>query len=216
MHNTRIRFSEPPVDVRIGSAEHESPQPAVAPPPASAPAIPTPNPDQTAERLQTLADSLREGLEVLEERRQQSLDELRQVAVELSITIASHVIVAAIDEQQHGIVELVRQAVEDIETHDPVTVWLHPEDFDLFHDRTSAEASPWPAESDVRIQSDDSLTRGDCRVEGPDFGLITSVEQQLEDIRLSLLESLHASPVDRRTSAAAKLGWKRAPDRRSG
>jgi len=168
-----------------------------------------------AQLLQSLTASLQtvvESVEQLSEQRRQSLEELQQVAVELSVAAARWLLGVAIEADMFAVDDLVRRAVERLDSDTGVTVRLHPDDLRLLQalQSESDDDTELPAE----VKSDATLSRGSCRVEAGRQTLLSDMDSRLEDIRRMWLESLDASQVERRRNGANASGLRRFPERR--
>jgi flagellar biosynthesis/type III secretory pathway protein FliH len=169
----------------------------------------------SAQHLTGLEGSLRHVLEAVEElgeQRRQSLEELQQVAVELSIAAARWLLGVAIDAEMFAVDDLVRQAVERLDVDTGITVRLHPDDLLLLKSLLSeVEESPVLA---AEFKADSALPRGCCRVDAGRQTLLSDMESRLEDIRRLWLESLDVSQIERRRNGANASALRRFPERR--
>lgn len=158
--------------------------------------------------------TLDERLVELEQRRSQSLNELQEVAVLLAVEVASQILKRAISQDEFPVVEMVQQSIDRLEAARALVVRLHP--LDLRHLQTvlSRTDAGWQLPGHVRLVADTSLSRGDCLADGGDFGLLSTFEQQLADLRQGLQESIQDAQTERRADAAADQGMRRFPNRR--
>jgi len=167
---------------------------------------------RTQESLATLLGELKVAVEELELRRQQSLEELQTVAVELAVAAAANVVRQAIDENQFGVSELVAQTINRVVPTDVGNVRLHPEDVELLKSHASAET--FQAIENV-LKADATLQRGTVLVEEQTGRIaVTEVITRLEDIRKLWLGQIHESQIERRQTQTDAESLKRFPDRR--
>jgi len=172
---------------------------AVAPPP----------PD-----LRPLLDSIRGTLGQLDERRQQSLAEMQQVALELAVAVASHLVFETIAADQHAVEELIRQAVHNMGLDSVPTVHLHPNDLELLQQRLAREPAAWNTDQ-LTLRADASVARGGCRIEAADGRqMVSDISSRLSEIRRHWMEELDDSQIERRSSAGEGRALRRFPDRR--
>jgi flagellar biosynthesis/type III secretory pathway protein FliH len=117
------------------------------------------------------------------------IEELRQAAVELGIAIASRLVYHQIAVGAFGIEQLVRGALEQLQTKHAAVVHLHPDDLALLHKRLG-DLAALHAEQPVHWRADARLARGDCKVQAGDLGVWSSMHQRLQQVRAQLLEQL--------------------------
>ena len=170
-----------------------------------APAIPAADVVEVAEsekaevvRVATLLEKISQQLEVIDARRTQLLDELRQVAIELAVSAASHLAFCAIQADQFGIEDLIATAIGQIDQSLETTIVLHPDDSALLHKRSHDAVEKW-SDQRASLITDDSLARGACDIRQPGSGhLVTDIGTRLSEIRRHWMEELDDTQVERR------------------
>ena len=96
--------------LRANAATDASGAGAAAPQPAATPQPPPPpQPD-----LSALLSELTSGIEALNDARAKNIEELREIAIELSVAIASHVVREKLDADEMDISSLVAAAIEKL------------------------------------------------------------------------------------------------------
>jgi flagellar biosynthesis/type III secretory pathway protein FliH len=166
------------------------------------------------EALQRLMSNLEEVATELQQQQSQRLEEMRQVAVELAVAIASRLVHERIEAGDYAVETLIRQAVESLKTTQPITIYLHPQDLALLENRLAKTHPPPTDLVKLRLVGDPLLGRGDCRAEAGDTGVLAQVQEQLVGIRKHLLEKLPEATLERRRPLPADRPLKRFPDRR--
>jgi flagellar biosynthesis/type III secretory pathway protein FliH len=164
------------------------------------------------EALRRILTQLTDIAGELQAQQRQRLEEMQQVAVELALAVASRLLHERLEAGDCGVDLLVRQAVEQLKTTQPVTVFLHPQDVELLAKRLGT--APVLDPSQLRLVADKALKRGDCRAEAGDIGVRCHVEEQLAAIRRHLLETLPDTTLDRRRPLPADRPLRRFPERR--
>jgi len=223
MHRHEIIWSSVPTHVRLRGctselAPAESPsRPPVEPVAASFPdeaGQPVSTAGPPPPDLRPLLQSIAESLETIDQRRQQSLLEMQQVAIELAIAVASQLVFQAIDSEHFAVEKLVQRAIESMGTEAIPVVFLHPQDLELLRKRLLQQPAPWSSEQ-ITFHNDPGVSRGGCRVEN-DAGrmLVSDIGLQLSEIRRHWMEELDDSQVERRTTAGEVAALRRFPDRR--
>lgn len=164
------------------------------------------------ESIGLLLDELKVAVAELELRRQQSLEELQTVAVELAIAAAANVVRQAIDQNQFGVAELVTQTMNQVVATDVCSIRLHPEDLKLLKSQATEEAFQT---IENLLKGDVTLQRGTVLVEEQAGRIaVTEVITRLEDIRKLWLGQTHESQIERRQTQTDADSLKRFPDRR--
>ena len=165
-----------------------------------------------AARVEELLLEIVEGIHELEARRSRSLVELQQVAVELAVAVASHVIREKLEAGEMGVDRLVRDAISRLSPDDPMRIHVNPLD-----EAELAGALKDQLDAGTRstvIVADPDVPRGGCQVTAGDFGLLSTLQQRLETIRESLLQGIEHAQTERRKTRAGDGGVRRFPERR--
>jgi len=225
MYRHKILFNTAPVAIRLHTPQAivEPPAPVAIPRTIPEPvaatfpnelgqkvvAAPPPSPDLTP-----LLTAISSQLTILDERRRQSLSELQQVALELAISVASHLVHQAISNDQFAVEKLVQQAISTLGINAAPTISLHPLDLELLHKRLLHEPVPWSPDQ-VTIRSDPGVNRGGCRIETESGRMrVSEMSLRLSEIRRHWMEELDDSEIERRRPAGEGSTLRRFPDRR--
>ncbi len=169
---------------------------------------------EALENATELLESVVEAIEELEARRSQSLAELQQAAVEIAVIVAANIVRRAISAHDYDVAGVVQEVISRLGAEKPVTVYLHPQDQQLFESLWSQEGTSREVAARIQIEADSKLQQGDCYADAGDFGLLSTVEQQLGDLREMLLEGLEDAEVERRKARSTTEIIRRFPDRR--
>jgi len=164
------------------------------------------------ERLDGVLGQLLDVARELRSAQRGRLEEMQQVAVQLAVAVASHVLYERLESGDFPIEELVRAAVKRLEPRQAVTVRLHPEDLALLERRTSEEPLFALDTEEMRLVADPELSRGDCRAETGDVAVLANLEEHLDEIKRDLLQALPEAEVERRKGDRT---LRRYPDRRA-
>jgi len=165
-------------------------------------------------RCAELMDRLIEALDELEARRQQSIIELQQVAVELAVRVAESLTRAAIAKDEFAVEELVKRAIEKLGLGGPVRIYLNPEDLALLSRRLSTQPDRLNRDTRIELVSSPEVERGDCIAEAGEVMVASQLELRLEELRQDLLDALEHAQVERRRASAPDRPLGRFPDRR--
>ena len=198
---------------RLASGEPSTPilepAPRVAAPPPPPALPPPPDPAEMRRLFASLEDLVQEH----EQRRQESLGELQQLAVELAVAVASQVVSRAIDADQFGVKELVQSLVGRLGLAEPIKVTLHPQDLALLEAHLKQEPATWDPKL-MSFRGDPLIPRGSCRGTSARGDVLAESALHLAELRRHLLEGLDDAEIERRHSSPADQRLRRFPDRR--
>jgi hypothetical protein len=233
MWRTKVVLSNTPVKVRIGgsipvgapSAGQAAPTPSRAAipagvgiaPPAELKPAPPPAPAPVAQpdpQFAQLLESISQTLADLETRRRETLSELQQAVVELSVAIASQLTYRIIETGEFAVEKMVEDAVSRLPAAEHVTLRLNPEDLALFHQRLKAIPATALDARSLQLSADPAVKRGGCLAELPEQGILCDIELLLGDLHTELMEGLSDAQVERRRTQGSDRSLRRFPDRR--
>jgi flagellar biosynthesis/type III secretory pathway protein FliH len=137
---------------------------------------------------------------------------MQDVACELAVLVATHVIQKQIEKDDFPIETLIKQAIDRLDTDDPLTMHVHSED--LVRLNALWESTDVPRPENVRFVADDSLSRGSCLAESQDYGLLSTLDARFAEIRQALLEGIDDAQIERRRADEKLEKVRRFPDRR--
>lgn len=199
-HEFRVRFARRLRGARVMAANEVIPPlaPVAAPPPA--PPIPPPapadiQPDLTAELLadratiEAVLGRVEVAVDELRAERANQLSQLQQVALAMSLTIATRLMHERIEAGEFAVEAKVRDMIAQLGDDTAVTVRLNPADLALLTNRLGGEPLS-DQYADPKFVADPNLGRGDCRVEGRESMLLSDLARELEEIRDELLRRM--------------------------
>lgn len=144
-----------------------------------------------------------------------ALSTLEQVAIELAIAAAGHVVFQKIQDEQFPIAEIVADFLKGFDVSTPLEVLVHPLDLRQLHAAREADNELSAQLSQLTLTGDPSLPRGSVRLSDDSSGLFFSVATQLSEIRQELMEKLYDAKIERRTIKDSDSALRRFPDRRA-
>lgn len=164
------------------------------------------------EATQAMLDEIGE----LEMRRQQSIGELRELAVELACAITTHVVEDALTRDQFPLVQLIDRAIEHLGIAEPnhATFKLNPDDCRVIERAWNEADQDSDLTARVTLHPDPTLARGSCEATFGDRGIVVDVHDQLNQIRHELLGILDNAQTERRDAATSDRQVQRYPNRR--
>lgn len=170
---------------------------------------------ESLENLNRLLEAFVESIAEVEERRSQALLEFQQAAVEIAVLVANNIVRRAISANDYDVVDVVNEVISRLGAEKSVTVYLHPNDHRLFEEELKKEEKTLrEVAARIQVRADPKLQPGDCYADAGDFGLLSTIEQQLTDLRQMLLEGLEDAEVERRKARSTSEIIRRFPDRR--
>lgn len=213
-----------PLSIRDARVRRTAPSSAAARTDNSPPGIPAqetggaldsaPAVDATMQRLQQMLQRLESQLAMCQSQREQSLRELQMLAVELAVAAAEQIVMRAVHAGDYDVERTVQSAVERLGMHQPLTIFLPPDDLQLLRERLLTQPDSAFLTS-CELRTDPTLGPGDCRVEAADgVGVMREAAVVLSQLRELWLQELSDAQIERRNSPAAQAGLKRFPDRR--
>jgi len=140
--------------------------------------------------LAALLDTIAGRVAELRGREEQRLRELRRLAVELAVAVASVVLHQRLERGEFAVESLVHKIVLKLAPRTAVRVYLHPQDQTLLAERCAQLDLPDLANMEVEILPDAALCRGDCRAETGELTLMWDAQEQLAAIRDRLLAAI--------------------------
>lgn len=152
---------------------------------------------RTEEQVSGLLQSIEQRLQEYEQRRQQTLNELQQLAIELSIMVASHVVRRAMDSGQHDIEGLVKDAINHLSMGEKAIVHLHPLDVSLLEARIADSGIQWD-ESQIQLRPDTGVSRGGVQLNAESGRIVISdVFSRIEQVKQTWMENLDDAQLER-------------------
>ena len=169
---------------------------------------------QTLSQLLDAFRTLDEQIGEIEQRRKQSLVEMQQAAIELSVAIASRLLHETIVADELALENIVAEILKPLDSGQAVMLRLHPTDITLLTRRLEGKPPPWQDYNTFQLVGDKTLQRGECRLDSGDIGIVSQIEMQLTEIRQQLLEALDHAQIERRRPQTGDRTLRRFPDRR--
>lgn len=220
LHRQRIIFARSPVSIRLQS-EFGRPameaEPAKIEPQVAAAALQRKQQQQLEaenQLIRQLLDDLQRAVDELEQRRSQSLSELQQIAVELAVIAASHVVYTELERDGLGVEEFISRAISELPLNTAASIRLNPQDLNILQPRLASGSLPWNA-SQITLLPDASISRGGLHLE-TEAGriLISDVASRLSEVRQQWMENIDDTTVERRRVQDDPESLRRFPDRR--
>ena len=142
------------------------------------------------------------------------MSELQQIAVELAILAASHVIYAELDRESLGVEELVAKAISQLPLQEVAAIRLNPGDLQRLQTQLVEGPVPWD-EKIIQLVPDATIQAGGLRLETVTGRIVLSdVESRLAEIREQWMENIDDTKIERRRVSGDAQPVRRFPDRR--
>jgi flagellar biosynthesis/type III secretory pathway protein FliH len=211
----RVRFHAPLRDAKIvrPGAEHRVPGAVAVPAPVPAPPPPPATPPRGTPRgaavamqaaeieaaeaargadrsmVEAVLQSVRQAVTDLRTEDAARLGQWQKAAVELAMTMATRLLHDRVQAGEFPMEAKVREMLDQLGGDDAVAVHLNPLDLEVLKRRLGDEPLS-PEGGEIRLVTDPSLGRGDCRIEGRESMLLSEVSRELQEIRDELFRSL--------------------------
>jgi flagellar assembly protein FliH len=118
------------------------------------------------------------------------VSEVREAAIELSLAIASKLVFQQLESGSFPIERLVSEVLGRLNTREPATIRLHPDDLAVLQKDNSFAPSLDP-DGEVRLIADPKLGRGDCKAVAGEITIVYELRRQIEEIRRELLSTVN-------------------------
>lgn len=157
---------------------------------------------QALELLRQERDAWRRGLAELQRATAQAdaqcaaiVSEVREAAVELAHAIASKLVFQQLAAGTFPTERLVAEVVGRLNTREPTTIRLHPDDLEVVQ-RADEALKALDPDGHLRLIADPKLARGDCKAVAGEITVVYDLHRQIDEIRRELLSTVtgHAEP----------------------
>lgn len=172
---------------------------------------------QAAELQRNLTRVLENVLDDLQDaraHRQQLLDEMQHVAVELACALAAKVVRERTEHDASTILNIAKEMFGRLALARQIKLFVNPADVSALREFLQAGRHDWRDGKTIEIVADSTLSRGDCAAESDAGDLASLIDVQLMDLRHELLESLDHAEIERRQPENGDRSIRRYPDRR--
>ncbi len=144
--------------------------------------------------LPALLAKINQNIEVLSRNQNESLQQLHELSIRLANRIARAVVLYEVSHHDSRIRALLDTFLKRSDPQHPVVVHVNKKDMDRL--LISLPDSP-SLDSAIRLQQDDSVMPGDCRVESAHQCVVASYDRQLDEIQEQLMEALEHARTER-------------------
>jgi flagellar biosynthesis/type III secretory pathway protein FliH len=117
------------------------------------------------------------------------IDDMRDSLIELSTLIAENIILEEINRDNSRIIDIVKEAIEDLETEKVFTIFLNPDDIDIIRETRSELLKNLPDHKNIEILPDSTLLQGGLLLETTAGMVDARVRTKLEEIKQNLIKS---------------------------
>ena len=135
-----------------------------------------------AEQIKNLAEILRRLLSLQEKLTQK----YEQQVINLAIEIARKIVQREISLTPEIIFTMAKQAIAEMPHESPMTLKLHPEDYQVLKDKLPLLAQEFELLGELRLVASDTVERGGCLLETPAGRVDASLESQFAAVKDTL------------------------------
>jgi hypothetical protein len=148
-----------------------------------------------------------------ESRRQESMNELQQLAIELGFAVAEKLVRGKIKQDEFPIAEMVSEIVSRAEPAATLKFYLNPRDLAFANESQVLANDSQP--NSISFHEDSTLARGSCRADCGNYDIVSQIELELAELRYHLLGTLDDAQIERQQTDQSDSGIQRFPDRRT-
>ncbi len=135
-----------------------------------------------AARVAESAQAMTAAAEAIKEAHERFLASLESEVVELSMTIASHILHREVQADRGLVLVTVRKALRNLSCRERMSVRVHPDDLAALRNERVALLDEFDGVQELSIQADETITPGGCVVESSLMQVDARVEAQLQSI----------------------------------
>ncbi len=165
--------------------------------------------------VKEMFEDIQHQLAEFEQRRQQSMNEMRSLAVELAIAVTEKLVLEKIDESQFPFQNLIGQLVDQSPHSACLQLSLNPDDLQLLSQQIENSHDENKAFGNLKLTADGRLPRGRFHIDSGDNEYFYDIAMHLAEIRRTIMENLNESEIERRAADRNAGSLRRFPDRRS-
>jgi flagellar biosynthesis/type III secretory pathway protein FliH len=162
--------------------------------------------------LVVLLEEINERVEAIRNAHAQNLTELQELAIELAVAIAAHVVKEKLEANELKLENLAQAAITQLLPAERITVSINPLDALDLENVLQDELTRF--KQNVEIIHNRELPRGACLVVGDDHGLLGTLENRLETVRETLLQGIEYARIERGKTLDTGGSLRRFPDGR--
>ena len=138
-----------------------------------------------ADKTAVLLEEISGQLDAYQRVRQNQLEELQGVAIELAVAVAAHLVQREINQGDIDLTKLVDEASNQLLPCEKIQVAVNPKDrVDLAAIHASA------LETQIDLVEDPGIRRGSCNVNSETDSMVSSLESRLSRLRDTLLRGI--------------------------
>jgi len=108
--------------------------------------------------------------------------------LELAIAIARKIVHQELSQNPEAIAAIARETIREMPTKDPVTLRVHPKDYQVLKDRLPALQAEFDQLEQVQLVASEGLDRGSCILETPVGKVDAGLNARFAEIRDVLLD----------------------------
>ncbi len=162
-------------------------------PPTVSPAIEDERSDR--ELIEQALARMEAALHSRVETKQQKLEEWRSAALDLGMIAAEMIVQRKLESGEFPVDEIIREMIAQCSPGAEIRIHLNPIDARLMRDKLFGRPLLAERTGTVQITEDESLARGDCRVDDGHQVFLSQLGERLREIRDELNRGLTHVPV---------------------
>ena len=148
--------------------------------------------DSAGERIESLQAMLTGAIEELDRVQNQIRHDAEKEVVELALVVAERIVRQELASNREAIAGVVGEALKKVEHQQSVVIRMNPADIQLLDQSRLpfSDTVDQPNNTRIRIEADESISRGGCFIETETGDVDARIETQLEIIKAAFLEKI--------------------------
>lgn len=131
-----------------------------------------------------------ETIQVAHENATNYLQQQEQVILELAIRTAERIIGTKLEEEEELFLSVVKRGLKEVREMKEIKLYVSPTYFKLVSNNRDELASIFPVDVPFMIFVDEDMNDTDCYIETNHGRIVVSIDEQLQELRLKLVEIL--------------------------
>ena len=131
-----------------------------------------------------------ETIQVAHENATNYLQHQEQVILELAIRTAERIIGTKLEEEEELFLSVVKRGLKEVREMKEIKLYVSPTYFKLVSNNRDELASIFPVDVPFMIFVDEDMNDTDCYIETNHGRIVVSIDEQLQELRLKLVEIL--------------------------
>lgn len=136
----------------------------------------------------------REIIEMARNDYKQHLESSEKTLLELGVKIAGRILGEKLEADETSFLSIVKRAIKEARNSREIQLHVNPVHYDFLLSQKAELTALFPKETDFYIYPDEELPEEACCIESETGRIDASIDSQLEELRIKLMEILESEP----------------------